>query len=470
MHALGAQRRALHDAETVLLVDDRQAQLTELDRFLDQRVRADDEVQRTAGELGLCFSSFFGRRRPGQERHAESRRLEQPADVDVMLLGKDLGRRHERDLEAVLHRDERGHQRDDGLPRPDVTLKQAVHRVRSLHVADNLANDLLLIAGQPERQYAPRRFTHVIGDDDGPRLHLRARAALAQYKPALEEEELLEDQAALRRRAERVELLKASSLGRKMRVTERRTPVDEVMPRPESGRKRIRQDVGQLRQRMVHEDALHFGRDGPGLLVDWNNSTGVERVVIAQLVQRNVAGIGLLGSGLWQDFVLRVLKLQPVGAQLELAVEDDALVRLEDVVEKRLVEPDGPKSAGTIADDQLEDLETRAPRRPNAAPHDLADDRSGDTGTKRSDCLECPAVLIADREAIEQVFNRAQTHPFEIGGAPGPDPLEVLQRRLQGIYCTTIASPFPTRISLIRAGSSKGSSMLMPEGFSADFE
>ncbi len=63
-----------------------------------------------------------------------------------------------------------------------------------------------------------------------------------------------------------------------------------------------------------------------------------------------------------------------------------------------------------------------------------------------------------------------QADPLEIRRTPRTDALEILQRRLKGIYCTTIASPFPTRISLMRAGSSKGSSMLMPEGFSADLE
>ena len=59
MHAFRAQRGALHDAEAVLLVDDRQAQLSELDRFFDEGVRADDEVQRAAGELGLRLRRFL---------------------------------------------------------------------------------------------------------------------------------------------------------------------------------------------------------------------------------------------------------------------------------------------------------------------------------------------------------------------------------------------------------------------------
>ena len=91
-------------------------------------------------------------------------------------------------------------------------------------------------------------------------------------------------------------------------------------------------------------------------------------------------------------------------------------------------------------------------------------------GRSSRDGVEGAAIFVADRKSVEQVFDRVQAHSLEVGRAPRPDALEELQRRLQGIYCTTVASPFPTRISLIAAGSSKGSSMLMPEGFSADFE
>ena len=38
------ERRALLDAEAVLLVDDRDREVAELDALLDQRVRADDDV------------------------------------------------------------------------------------------------------------------------------------------------------------------------------------------------------------------------------------------------------------------------------------------------------------------------------------------------------------------------------------------------------------------------------------------
>ena len=44
MRALG-ERRALLDAEAVLLVDDRDGEVAKLEALLDQRVRADDDVR-----------------------------------------------------------------------------------------------------------------------------------------------------------------------------------------------------------------------------------------------------------------------------------------------------------------------------------------------------------------------------------------------------------------------------------------
>ncbi len=139
MHALRPQGRALHDAEAVLFVDDRQTQLAERDRLLHERVRADDEMNGAGSELGLHFAPLPRRRRAGQQREAEARVFQQPPDGDEVLLGEDFRRRHERHLETVLHRDERRHQRDDRLARADVALQEPVHRLRPLHVADDFA-------------------------------------------------------------------------------------------------------------------------------------------------------------------------------------------------------------------------------------------------------------------------------------------------------------------------------------------
>jgi len=49
--ALGVERRPLTDPETVLLIDHARTEPGELDRVLDQGVRADDQRQLAAREL-----------------------------------------------------------------------------------------------------------------------------------------------------------------------------------------------------------------------------------------------------------------------------------------------------------------------------------------------------------------------------------------------------------------------------------
>ena len=51
METFRAQGRALQDAEAVLLVDDREPQLAERDVLLHERVRADDQLKRAAGQF-----------------------------------------------------------------------------------------------------------------------------------------------------------------------------------------------------------------------------------------------------------------------------------------------------------------------------------------------------------------------------------------------------------------------------------
>ena len=132
--------------------------------------------------------------RAGQQRDAEARRLQQPRDVDEVLLGQDLGRRHERHLQAVLHRDERRQQRDDRLARADVALQQPVHRLRPLQVVDDLLQRLPLPGGQPERQHAPRRLADAIVDANRRRLPLRRGRLPPRQHAHLKQKRLLEDQ------------------------------------------------------------------------------------------------------------------------------------------------------------------------------------------------------------------------------------------------------------------------------------
>ena len=62
----------------------------------------------------------------------------------VVLRSKNFCWRHERHLQAVLHRDERRQESDDRLACADIPLQQPVHRLRLLHVFHDLPDGLTL--------------------------------------------------------------------------------------------------------------------------------------------------------------------------------------------------------------------------------------------------------------------------------------------------------------------------------------
>ena len=68
--AFRGQRAALHDAKAMLLVDHGQRQRLELDVLLDQRLRADDEVDLAALDRGQQVAARRRGDAPGQERDA----------------------------------------------------------------------------------------------------------------------------------------------------------------------------------------------------------------------------------------------------------------------------------------------------------------------------------------------------------------------------------------------------------------
>ncbi len=132
--ALG-ERRALLDAEAVLLVDDGDGEVAEGDALLDQRVRADDDV-------GVRPARADG---AGEERTGDAELRADRLDGEEVLLGERLGRRHQRSLAPGLDRAEKRIERDHGLPRADVALEEAPHRLRPAEVGVDLGDRLLLV-------------------------------------------------------------------------------------------------------------------------------------------------------------------------------------------------------------------------------------------------------------------------------------------------------------------------------------
>ena len=58
MLALATHQQTLRDAETMLLVNDREAEVLVLDRILKQSMRADDDRQRSVLQPAQQFRSF----------------------------------------------------------------------------------------------------------------------------------------------------------------------------------------------------------------------------------------------------------------------------------------------------------------------------------------------------------------------------------------------------------------------------
>ena len=301
----------------------------------------------SAFDLGELFAARRLRRRPGQQRDAKARGLEQPRDVGVVLLREDLGRRHERHLQTVLHRDQRREQRDDRLAGADVPLQQPVHRPRLLQIVDDFLQRVLLTVGQLERQHRARRVADAIVDANRQRLLLGRRGVAARQHAHLKDEGFLENQTPLRRGRERVQRLDRQVGGRK--VCGHQGGV--ARRQPEANAHVLWQRIGkfgrQLLQNVEDQPPLHLRRDGARLLVHRHDAPGVDRLAFLVI----------------EDFVLRVGDLQADrAAHLDQAVEHHVLAAHEDIFEVRLVQPRRPQRSGPVVDRRLEDLEPRAPR------------------------------------------------------------------------------------------------------------
>src|SRR5439155_789537 len=120
--------------------------------------------------------------------------------------GRGLRRGHERGLIARLDHGEGGEERHQRLAAADVPLEEPPHRMGSREVLLDPGEGALLRAGRAEREPRAQR-----GDETGRRRESRARllpgGAPPEREAELEEEELVEDERAVREGAGRAERL-----------------------------------------------------------------------------------------------------------------------------------------------------------------------------------------------------------------------------------------------------------------------
>ena len=140
----------------MLLIDDREREPRHIDAILDQGVRADHDVDLANARRLEDLAPIDRPCRTGEQPHPRSIPIRQSgiehAQSLQMLLGKDLGRRHEGGLETIRCRSEHRRSGHRGLAGADVSLEQPGHWLLLAHVFENLSQHRLLRSREPERQ------------------------------------------------------------------------------------------------------------------------------------------------------------------------------------------------------------------------------------------------------------------------------------------------------------------------------
>ena len=157
-----AQRQPLRHTKAVLLVDDGQRQVLEHHPLLDDGVGAHHQrglATGHQGQHGVALFFLLAAEQPGHLQAARRQKGLQPADeLAEMLLGQDLGGRHQCALPAGVdahRRRQRGHHR---LASAHIALQQTVHGHGAGQVAGDLFAHAALGAGEGEGQHGQQFF------------------------------------------------------------------------------------------------------------------------------------------------------------------------------------------------------------------------------------------------------------------------------------------------------------------------
>ncbi len=127
---LGAERLALFDTESVLLVDHDQTQIGERRLLAQQGMRADDDEGLSRSHPQRGFPPLGGRQLPGQEGGHHQRReftAQHPGDRAEVLSGEHLGRRDECGLPTGFRHLQHRPEGDERLSRTHLALHEPVH-------------------------------------------------------------------------------------------------------------------------------------------------------------------------------------------------------------------------------------------------------------------------------------------------------------------------------------------------------
>ncbi len=377
---------------------------------------ADDDLRLAGGDAGerrLALAALDGR---GEELDAVGAALQEAAQREEVLLGQDLGGRHQGRLPAVLDHDHHREEGHEGLARAHVALDEAVHGVGRAQVVRDLPDDPPLRPRQREGQDPLHRLAGGVADLEGGALALGAHAAPAPGEAELEEQQLLEDEPHVPRRAEGVQQLEPVGVAGQVHPPQRLAAPDDREPLAEVGRQRVLEAEGHLLREVGEDAAQGLHGERPELLVDGDEPPGVDAAVLVLL----------------HDLVLRRAHHQEArghGVALDEAVEDDLLPPRECLLQVRLVEEDRLEPPAPVVEAHL--VDRQAPRAPQARHRDLARDGDAHPGAQVGHPGEAPPVLVPHRQVEQEVLGGAHADLREGLGPLGADALDVLDRRLE---------------------------------------
>ena len=404
----------------MLFVDDDDSRGREVDAFLDQGVRPDDET----GVAGRDPLQRFPPRLPGdgagQEFGLHAERAEHLHEGAPVLLRQQFRRGHDRRLPPRLDRLEHGERGHDRLPASHIPLQQAVHRRGAGHVRLDPGPGAALgrreLEGEGVQERAGERGRSVEGD---------AADLVAEARPGpgvekLEKEEFLEGEAPLA----------APDLGDGGRAMQGAKGLRErgegEFLEPAAGNRVVVPEVGEETGEVQFDDGADLSvREPLGGGIDGKHPPrGGTLPGVRGSLGGSVSGGASLVGGAGQHGVFARLELLAVveahgsGGEQQVALVDRA-------VEPRASRPRALDVAARVAEHGAEDAQP-APRGDDALRDHAPDDRRILTDLQPGDRVDRGRVLVPVREVVEEILSRVHVELREALRPPGAHALQVL--------------------------------------------
>jgi len=404
----------------VLLIDDSQPQPPELHLFLDHGVGTHHDLDDTRGDplqrLALPFHPC------GEQGDRDAEALAVGVDVQVVLLGKELGGGHDGHLVIVFDADEgsqKGHQR---LAAADVPLHQPVHRVRRDHVLFDLGEHPSLRGGQTEGEQLQKlpgvAVRHLETD-----AVLKSHPAPLESEPQLKEEQLVKGERAVRLAAPLVELAHhAGEVGRVGLAQRDRKRQESLAPDDIFGKRAGKKPAEKLHH-VAHDAAHQFLAHPFGKRIDREDPAEVVGVA-----RHDLGEVLPLRGPLHLGMVHLALR-----SELRQLADEDAAPAGEPVpfhVGRMEMEPLEHQACRGVAHDHLE-----VPPPPlgglRLGREHRGEESFGPAGAQPGDILQFAAVLVAVRQEVEGVLNGGDTLLAQGLGEFGPYSLDEADRGFQ---------------------------------------